>query len=226
MQADSSAANETRQSSAGRVRDRLRRQILEAELAPGAVVIETGLAKEYGVSKTPVREALQLLAVEGLVKVLPRKGYMVTSLGYNDIREFMELRLLLEPPLFAAAARNSSADLVVTLQELIVQQFKDDADLSTRLDAASEFHVACVRASRNNRAVEIVRRLTDEVNRLHHLVPGVESHIRSDTERAAHEAIVAAIAAGDADLAESAVREHLMESNATMIREFFESSLG
>ena len=219
-------ARTSRQSSAERVRERLRRQILEAELAPGTVVVETGLAQEYGVSKTPVREALQILAVEGLVTVLPRKGYVVTSLNYHDIREFMELRLLLEPPLFAAAARNSNADLVVTLQQLIAQQFKDDADLSTRLEAASEFHLTCVRASRNSRAVGIVRRLTDEVNRLHHLVPGVESHIRSDTERAAHESIVEAIAAGDADLAESAVRDHLQESNATMIKEFFESSRG
>lgn len=65
----------------------LRLQILRAELAPGEVVIVTGLAQEHGVSKTPVREALQLLSVKGLATVLPRKGYMVTSLSYQDIRE-------------------------------------------------------------------------------------------------------------------------------------------
>lgn len=221
----SSGASGDRRSQTERIRDTLRGQILRAELAPGAVVIETGLAQQYGVSKTPVREALQLLSVEGLVTVLPRKGYMVTSLSYHDIREVMDLRLLLEPPLFAAAARNVSADLVVVLRDHMAQQFAPDADLSARLEAASGFHLACVRASRNERAVGIVKRLTAEVSRLHHLVPGVEVHVRSDEERVAHEAIFDAVSAGDASRAESAVRDHLLESNATMIREYFTGTL-
>jgi DNA-binding GntR family transcriptional regulator len=203
------------------IRDTLRRQILRAEIPPGAVVIETGLAQQYGVSKTPVREALQLLSLEGLVTVLPRKGYVVTSLSYQDIREVMDLRLMLEPPLFAAAARNVTEDLVLRLRELMARQFARDADLSTRLDAASAFHLAGVDASRNVRAVQMVKRLTDEVSRLHHLVPGVEAHLRSDVERAAHHAIFEAISAGDAQQAEQATRDHLLESNAAMIREFF-----
>jgi DNA-binding GntR family transcriptional regulator len=213
--------SQDRRSQTERIRDELRRQILQAELPPGGVVIETGLAQLYGVSKTPVREALQLLAVEGLVTVLPRKGYMVTSLSYQDIREVMDLRLLLEPPLFAAAARNVNADLVVELRDHMARQFAEDADLNARVEAATGFHLACVRASRNGRAVGIVERLTNEVCRLHHLVPGIENHIRSDDERAAHEAVSDAIAAGEASRAETAIRDHLLESNATMIREYF-----
>ena len=95
-----------RRSQSERVRATLRSQIVRAELKPGAVVLESQLADEHGVSKTPVREALQMLMVEGFVTVLPRKGYMISSLNYHDIREVMDLRLMLEPPLLRAAARD------------------------------------------------------------------------------------------------------------------------
>jgi GntR family transcriptional regulator, rspAB operon transcriptional repressor len=125
-----------RQSQSERIRDRIRQQILRAELRPGEIVIEPELAQQYGVSKTPVREALQMLTVEGLVTVLPRKGYMVRSLSFHDVREVMDLRLILEPPLVAAAARNVTEELISELRTQLERQFRDGAPLDERLDAA------------------------------------------------------------------------------------------
>lgn len=213
-----------RESAAERVRALIRKQILTAELRPGEIVLEAELATLFGVSKTPVREALQMLTVEGLVAVLPRKGYMVRTLSFNDVRDVMELRLILEPPLLAAAARNVSDSLVRTLRSLLDRQFSMELSLEDRVFAAREFHLACVRASRNERAATLVRMLTDEINRLHHLMPMVEDHISSDSEREAHEGILRAIASGDADAAESQMREHLTESNAAMVTAFYGSS--
>jgi DNA-binding GntR family transcriptional regulator len=212
-----------RQSQSERIRDRIRQQILHAELRPGEIVIEPDLAQQYGVSKTPVREALQMLTVEGLVTVLPRKGYMVRSLNFHDVREVMDLRLILEPPLLAAAARNVTPELVAELRGYLQHQFRDGASLDERLAAAREFHLACVRASRNQRAATIVRMLSDEVDRLHHLMPVVEDHISSPTERQAHEAIFAAVASGNAAEAENRMREHLIEANDAMLRGFYDA---
>lgn len=213
-----------RESASERVRSLIRTQILTAVLRPGQIVLEAELALEFGLSKTPVREALQMLTVEGLVTVLPRKGYMVRTLSFNDVRDVMELRLILEPPLVAAAARNATEPLRQALRGLLDRQFNPRLPLEERVHAAREFHLACVRASRNDRAATLVRILTDEINRLHHLMPLVEDHISSQSERAAHEAIFAAIASGDADAAEAHMREHLNESNAAMVAAFYGSA--
>ncbi|MGP5048826.1 GntR family transcriptional regulator [Glutamicibacter ardleyensis] len=210
-----------RESASERVRRLIRTQILTAQLRPGEIVLEAELAQYYGLSKTPVREALQMLTVEGLVTVLPRKGYMVRTLGINDVREVMELRLILEPPLLASAALNTSNELVSELRALLGEQFNQELSLETRVHAAREFHLTCARASYNDRAATLVRILTDEINRLHHLMPMVEDHISSSTEQAAHEAILDSIARGDAGAAESLMREHLVESNAAMIAAFY-----
>lgn len=213
-----------RTSQADRVRGILRAQILRADLKPGAIVLEPQLAEEHGVSKTPVREALQMLAVEGFVTVLPRKGYMVSGLNYQDIREVMDLRLMLEPPLFGAAARNVTEDVVKELQGIMREQFDPDATFEQRLSSAEAFHLSCVRTSGNAWAVTIVKRLVEEISRLHYLLPGVEMHLTSDAEHSAHQQIFDAIVAGDAPAAEKAVRDHLVESNTAMVRSFFEGS--
>lgn len=213
-----------RRSQAERVRAALRTQILRAQLKPGAIVLEPQLAEEHGVSKTPVREALQMLAVEGFVTVMPRKGYMVSGLNYRDIREVMDLRLMLEPPLFGAAAKHVTEEVVRELQAITDSQFQPDATFDQRVDSAMEFHLVCVRASQNAWAVTIVKRLVEEIRRLHYLLPGVQMHLTSDDERSAHQQILDAIAAGDAPAAELAVRDHLVESNTAMVHSFFEGS--
>ncbi|GAA1355997.1 GntR family transcriptional regulator [Arthrobacter koreensis] len=209
------------QSQPERIRSMIRRQIIRAELRPGQIFTEPDLAREYGVSKTPVREALQMLTVEGLVSVLPRKGYMVRSLSFHDVREVMDLRLILEPPLVAAAARNVTAELVTELRARIEDQFRDGNTLEERLSAARDFHVTCAHASRNTRAAAMDRSLTDEVMRFYHLMPMAHDHFSSTEERTAHEAIFDAVATGNAEAAQQLMHDHLLEANAAMIRTFY-----
>ncbi|MCU1437230.1 MAG: hypothetical protein JWP66_317 [Naasia sp.] len=220
---DSDESAPGHQSQAERVRETMAGQILRAELRPGEIVIESELAREYGVSKTPVREALQTLAIEGLVTVLPRKGYLIRSLSFSDIRDVMDLRLIIEPRLLRSTALNSTPALVEELRTILREQFRDDASLDEQLVAANAFHLACIRASRNARAVSIVAMLSYEVQRLHYLLPVVGGHVTSPPERHAHSAIVDAIAAGDAAEAETRMREHLTETSAAMVKAFYEA---
>lgn len=207
-----------------RVRELLRSEILTGVLRPGAIVLEPELAQRFEVSKTPVREALQMLMVEGLVAVLPRKGYMVRTLSFQDVREVMELRLILEPPLVAQAARTATAEQLQQLREILDRQFLETAELEDRLTAAAEFHRVAVVASRNTRAAGLLDSLTAEISRLHHLMPVVRDHIFSEEEREAHEAILDAIASGDGAGAEKRMREHLIESNSAMVKAFYEAA--
>ena len=98
-----------------RVHARLREDILTARLLPGSTILEPELAARFGVSKTPVREALRLLVQDGWVIVLPRRGYLVRPLGLEDLRDVFQLREMIEPGFAAeAAARVGAADRALT----------------------------------------------------------------------------------------------------------------
>src|SRR5690242_19444441 len=83
------------------VYENLKEEILRAVRAPGEMVAEPELALRYGVSKTPIREALRLLLQDGWVMALPRKGYLIRPLALEDVRDVFALRQLLEPQLSA-----------------------------------------------------------------------------------------------------------------------------
>lgn len=210
-----------RVSQAQRLYQTIREDILSARLRPGVVIIESELARINGVSKTPVREALQMLVVEGLVSLLPQRGYLVRTMGFTEVRDVMELRLILEPPLVAAAARNVSDILVVELRAQLERQFSSKSTLDDRTDAARKFHMAAVRASKNERAMGLVAGLFDETTRMHHLLPEAVNHLYSDAERDAHLAILEAIEAGESVAASAAMTEHLMESNTALLSAFY-----
>ena len=93
-----------RRSLTEQVYDALKREILTARLRPSQPLIENELAARFGVSKTPIREALRLLVQDGWIVVLPRKGYLVAPLSLEDVREVFALRLLLELQVTGEAA--------------------------------------------------------------------------------------------------------------------------
>jgi DNA-binding GntR family transcriptional regulator len=197
----------------------LREDIVRTRLAPGQVVIEPELAQRFGVSKTPVREALQILAVEGLVTVIPRRGYVVRQLGLNDLREVLDLRTFIEPPLAAAATRRSTPEFVEELTAIYSAQVDGDG-VAELTDAARAFHECILDASKNNRARGLMDSLFDETTRGHHLVPEISANIHSDVEREGHRAVLAAITAGDADAAEAAMRAHLTDVREAVVHAF------
>src|SRR3954464_13557892 len=100
------------------VHGRLKDQILEVQRAPGTLLLEAQLAEEFGVSKTPVREALRLLARSGRIVVLPRKGYMIRPVELADVRDIFKIRKLVEPALAAEAAKRPSTSDVQRLSTL------------------------------------------------------------------------------------------------------------
>jgi len=193
-------------------------------LAPGEIVNEPELAARYGVSKTPVREALRLLVQAGWVLILPRKGYLVRPLGLDDIREVFALRRMLEPPLAAEAARRSNDVSVGRLRDLLDAQASEPTDFDSVSVAARDFHLLIGELSGNGRAVQMLTSLIDEVMRLLHLMPRLESNVRSVTELEAHEQIVEAIAAHDADGAADLMRAHLVVAGRGMTQAFADGS--
>ncbi|MDO8275165.1 MAG: GntR family transcriptional regulator [Serpentinimonas sp.] len=100
------------------VAERLRLRIFKRELAPGEWIDELKIAAELGISRTPLREALKVLAAEGLVTMKLRRGAYVTEVSEQDLREVYELLALLESDAAAAACRRASAEQLLHLQKL------------------------------------------------------------------------------------------------------------
>jgi len=117
------------------VAERLRQQIYGRELEPGAWIDELKLCKEMGISRTPMREALKVLAVEGLVTMKVRRGAYVTELSERDVREAYQLLALLESDAAGEVARKADAGQLAELQQLHEQ-------LETRLADRDQFFAA------------------------------------------------------------------------------------
>lgn len=204
-----------------RLADKIRTEILTGVIAPGTIVVEPRLAEQYAVSKTPVREALRMLCSEGLLTVLPKKGYLVRTMGLNDVQETLDVRMLLEPHAAAATATFLTAQVASQLrQHLDAQAEISTSDPLKAMKAAQEFHQLIGEASRNTRISQILNQCLTETARAHHVLPGLQHYIGAPTELAEHEAIYAAIIASDAQAADTAMRIHLRSIRTAMAKQF------
>jgi len=202
------------------VYEKLRGQILRVERRPGDVLFESNLAAEFGVSKTPVREALGLLSHAGWIVILPRKGYIVRPVELRDVRDIFAIRRMIEPTLAEEAAKSATDEQLGLLGKLVRNQSKAGADFGRALEAARDFHLALAEMSGNERVHSMLVDLVDEVRRLHYLLPNVESHITSEQEIHAHNLILKALQDRDAEAARSLTVEHLNEVAHAIVRGF------
>jgi len=198
--------------------DDLRRAIITGRLRPGALLVEAEVSARYGVSKSPAREALKVLQQEGLVDVIPRRGYVVTPITVKQIKDLFDLRLILERETAAAAARNATEDDIALLRRLSGNLYvPGDPDSYARfLTENRSFHLAVAQVSRNERLTAVLARLLDDLERLFHL--GLDVRDRSETLVREHLEIVDAIVARDSQRA-GAVMVAQIENARQMVLE-------
>ncbi len=188
------------------VAEQLRMQIFNRELAPGSWIDELMLAGAFGISRTPLREALKVLAVEGLVTMKLRRGAYVTEASASDLVQVYHLMALLESDAAASVAAHASLAQVAELQalhdRLETQTGERDAFFATN----EQFHLAMLRLAGNRWATQIVADLR-KVMKLNRQLSLLKQG-RVEDALAEHRAVMAAIAAGDAEAARSSMRKH------------------
>ncbi|PSK96653.1 DNA-binding GntR family transcriptional regulator [Haloactinopolyspora alba] len=191
------------------VADALRAAVVAGEMVPGQVYSAPTLAARFGISATPVREAMLDLAKQGLVDVVRNKGFQVTEVSGADLDQITEIRLLLEPPAAAAAATVATEDDVAALRPL-ARAIVDAAaagDLIAYVEADREFHVRLLTIGGNPRLVEIVKDLRAQT-RLYGLAGLAErGHLADSAEE--HLRMCELLADGDAHGLEKLVRIHI-----------------
>lgn len=198
------------------VAERLRTRIFAHELAPGARVDEQALAEEYGISRTPLREALKVLASEGLVTLKPHRGCYVTELSERDLDEIFPVMALLEGRCAAEAAAKASPADIARLSEiheaLELHAAANDADRF--FDANQRFHSALQELAGNN----WLRQLIEETRKFIKLTRrdslNLEGRLKQSLNE--HRAILAAIRRGDADLAAALMHDHILSGRTAV----------
>ena len=200
--AERSAAQYIRKTSLKqKVYEALRREITDGSLLPGDLLKERELAELYGVSKTPVREALSLLEQENLVKAIPRAGYMVTQLTLRDVQEVHQLRVTLESMAARLAAENISDEELEELEGMAATSDPEEALLFNH-----RFHLVIARASGNSRLAKMIEQLLDDTDRWAALDV---ARLTPTVLLIGHQAELEALRTRDPDIAEKAMREHV-----------------
>jgi DNA-binding GntR family transcriptional regulator len=198
---------------------RLRDAICDGVLRPGERLTEAGLAKMLGVSRTPVREAIEKLLVEGLLSNSPSRGVVVTELNRSQVIQIYALRGVLEGAAANFAAQHASEAEIDELRS-VHERIATLLGAPDRLMAANrQFHHAIYSAAHNEYLIEAASRLADTLS----LLPGTTYSAagRPQTAQAEHAAIVDAIARRDAQAAEARAREHIENARRVRLRLLF-----
>jgi len=188
------------------VADRLREKIFERELEPGAWIDELKLASEWGISRTPLREALKVLAVEGLVTMKVRRGAYVTEMSREDVSQVYRLLALLESDAAGEVAANASDAELSTLRALHDRLEKQVRQRDAFFATNEAFHFKLLEIAGNRWRMQIVADLRKvmKLNRHHSLL----KQGRIAESLAEHRAMMQALGARDARRATQLMRKH------------------
>lgn len=199
---------EGRRSLREQVAHALRAALIAGEMRPGVVYSAPTLAEQFGVSPTPVREAMLDLAKEGLVESVRNKGFRVTALSDADLDEFTEIRALIEVPTVGKIARVVDPARLERLRPLAnrIVEAARRRDLISYVDADMEFHLELLSLASNAHLVEVVRDLRNR-SRLYGLPTLAHDELLDSAEE--HVQLLAVMAAGDSGAAETLMRDHI-----------------
>lgn len=197
---------------AERIAQSLRRAILRGDLRPGQPVKERDTAAEMGVSRTPMREAIRLLAQEGLLTLRPSRSPVVADPGLQDLADAVEVMTVLElqsAELACIRASDAELEAIRGIAERFERQREAGADLIDCFETDMRFHLAIVEASHNRQMAEMHHAFVARLWRTRYLsATRARSRARVVKE---HRAIVTALLARDAKALTRAIDRHLAQ---------------
>ena len=202
-----------------RIYQELKEAILSGEIAPSTVLSQNELARQYDVSRSPVRDALRRLEQEGLVQLVPKVGALVKADDFSDAVDVTEIRSVLEGYVAKRLAHSVTYEDVKELRASLqlVKEAIDAEDIEAFYHRERAHHDKLVSMARNKRLVRVLESLVDPLcNRAY------SAYVRRSPEAAEvmyeeHLAILAAIEEGDGSKAEALMRKHIQRMHAAML---------
>lgn len=203
----------------------LRQAILKGELEPGERLMEIQLAERLGVSRTPIREAIRKLELEGLVLMIPRKGAEVAKISEKSLRDVLEVRRSLDELAIELACQRMNEEQMQEL-ELAQQEFckaVETKDAMTIAETDERYHDIIYQGTGNARLMQILNNLREQIYRYR------LEYIKDEDKRqiliVEHEQILKAIKSRHVAEAKIAIREHIDNQEITVSRNIKENAL-
>ena len=193
------------------VAERLRTSIFSHEFAPGSWIDEQAIAKEYGISRTPMREAIKILAAEGLITMKMRRGAYVTEVSKSDLNQIFTVLALLEGQACRETALKASEGQLEALDSIHMklERAAADRDLDQFFAINQSFHDKLQEISNN----PWMKRVIDDLRKVLKLQrrDSLSKRGRLESSLVEHRKILSALLARDADLSEKLMKEHLLQ---------------
>jgi len=201
-----------------RIAEQLRELILDGELAPGAPLVEIALAADLGVSRAPVREALRILGLDGLVETVPYRGTTVRGLRRRDVEELHQIRTLHEGFAIRRIVARGDADAVATLYRCCDEMDRVGADVAAVNRADERFHGTLIDLADHVLLSTFWRTIAMQARQV--MAMCNRQIADAGVIAANHRRIVDAIAAGDARRAEALLEGHVEDVIEVVLRDW------
>lgn len=195
----------------------IRDAINNGVLKPGDRLMEIQLAEELGISRTPVREAIRKLEMEGFVVMIPRRGTYVTDISLKDVTEIYEIRISLDMLAASLAAERINDDELEEMdrQLLLTSKYNIDTEMEKIVACDSVFHDVLYRAARNERLVTIINNLRDQLTNMRGRTMAQPGRLAETLTE--HRILLDAIASRDPEAAAAAARSHIENAERTLM---------
>lgn len=191
------------------VAERLRELITRGDLAPGQRLNERRLTEQFGISRTPLREAIKLLSAEGLIKLLPNRGAVVTTITPADAEDMFQVMAVLEPLAGELACQRATAKDLAEVQELHerMRVFHAAGDLVNYFDLNQQIHQKIIDCAGNRELSDAYRRISTRIRRARYMANLFKP--RWNEAMAEHEQMVEALAKRDSARLKAILGDHL-----------------
>ncbi len=202
------------------VYDELKMQILTGQIEPGTRMMEVEMAKEMGVSRTPVREAIRKLEKEGLVTIEPRRGAYASEVSVRDMIEILEVREEIEGLATELAAKRMDDDTKARLYRTADKygEAVKDNDTGEMIKLDTEFHHIIVEGSSNKILMNVVEQLQELVLRFRYIY--YDDFRRAEKMPREHKAIIEGIKSGNAKSARKAAEDHVEQLKSVVENDY------
>jgi len=189
----------------------LEEKILEGTLKPGQRLIEAELCKTYGVSQTPLREALRILETHGYVVHEPRKGVRVIRITADEIEEIYRIRANLESLATYLAIKQSTPEVISELKRIHQKMIKvaEQKDTKAYYELNFKFHDIIINASQSRRLIQMIKAFVKQTDRFRRDILKFPEMLKSSIE--AHEKVIRLFESGDAEKAESMRKDSILK---------------
>ena len=195
----------------------IREAIINGTFAPGERLMEIQMADEMGVSRTPVREAIRKLEMEGFVVMIPRRGTYVSNMSIKDINDVYEIRISLDTLAAGLAAERISDEELEELQRLLVKVGAaiEKNDMAKVVEADIEFHDVLYKASRNERLRNIINNLREQITVIRGVSMRYPGRLKDTQDE--HRRLVECISARNVEKSQEMARIHLENAEKTLM---------